>query len=92
MWSILVVLLVGIAIGATANLSEKFKEMNSKLQHLGVIILLFAMGASLGLNKALLGNLQNIGLIAVVFAVLTSILSIAMVYGVSKFVMKGDRK
>lgn len=89
MWSIIVVLLVGITIGATINLSEKFKKLNGKLQHVGVVILLFAMGASLGLNKELLANIKDIGIIALVFAILTSAFSILIVYIVTSKYMKG---
>lgn len=89
MWSILIVLLIGMLIGAFANLSEKFIKINGKLQHIGVIILLFAMGASLGLNKELLSKISDIGLIALVFAVLTTLFSILLTFYVTKLYMKG---
>lgn len=89
MWSILIVLLIGMTIGATVKLSDNFKKLNSKLQYFGVVILLFAMGASLGLNKELLSNIQNIGVVSLVFALLTSVFSIIIVYIITSKYMKG---
>jgi len=91
MWSILVVLVAGIIIGASVKLSDKMKAYNSKFQFIGVVFLLFTMGVSLGLNKSILNNLKNIGIKSLVFAVLTSTFSIIMVYFTTKFILKGDK-
>lgn len=92
MWSILVVLVAGIIIGASVKLSDKMKSYNSKFQFIGVVFLLFTMGVSLGLNKSMLNNLKNIGIKSLVFAALTSLFSIIMVYFATKFILKGDKK
>ncbi|MBF8982560.1 LysO family transporter [Lutibacter sp. B2] len=92
MWSILVVLGIGITIGVKVKLSEKFKACNAKLQQYGVILLLFIMGATMGLNKSLLSNLKNIGLKAFIFAILTSLLSLIIVYSISKSAVKEGSK
>ncbi|MCM1992251.1 LysO family transporter [Oceanirhabdus seepicola] len=92
MWSILVVLLVGIIIGGSVKLSDKMKAYNSKFQFIGVVFLLFTMGVSLGLNKSILNNLKSIGIKSLVFAVLTSLFSVIMVYFTTKFILKGDKK
>lgn len=92
MGSILVFLAVGIVIGASINLSDKLKAYNGKLQHIGVIFLLFTMGISLGLNKSILSDLKSIGVKSFTFAALTSIFSIIMVYFVTKFILKGEKK
>jgi len=89
MWFIIVVLSVGILIGALINPTDKIKKINSRMQHLGVVILLFAMGAGLGLNDQLLSNLKDIGWIAFVFALFTTIGSISIVFILSKAIMKG---
>lgn len=91
MWSILIVLLIGMFIGGSGKLSEKFIKMNGKLQYFGVIILLFAMGASLGLNKSILSNIKDIGVISLVFAILTSAFSIFIVYFVTQYLTKGKK-
>lgn len=80
MWSIIIVLIIGIIIGSLAKPSEQFKKRISQLQFLGVTLLLFAMGAGLGLNKDLLNNLKEIGLVGFIFALLTTLFSIICVY------------
>jgi len=80
MWSIIIVLIIGITIGSFLKPTEQIKKIISKFQFVGVTLLLFAMGAGLGLNKDLLSNLKDIGWIGFVFAVLTTVFSILFVY------------
>lgn len=89
MWIILLSLFLGILIGYFFNLSDKHKSYNSRIQQIGVIFLLFCMGASAGGNKAIVGNLKNIGKISLTFALLTSIFSIILVFFVTSYFMKG---
>ena len=80
MASIIVVLIIGIIIGTQIKPTDKIKSTISKFQFIGVTLLLFSMGAGLGLNDELLKNLKDIGWIGLVFAVLTTVFSIAIVY------------
>ena len=80
MASIIVVLIIGIIIGTQIKPTDKVKSTISKFQFIGVTLLLFSMGAGLGLNDELLKNLKDIGWIGLVFAVLTTVFSIAIVY------------
>lgn len=91
MWKILIFLLVGMFIGSTFKMTDKMKLINGKLQHLGVVLLLFTMGASIGLDRNLLRNLQILGLKAAVFAILTSIFSIIIVYVSIRLLTKGEQ-
>ena len=84
MGSIIIVLLVGIGIGVFMKPTEGAKNVISKLQFIGVVLLLFSMGAGLGLNDDLLANLKNIGLIGVSFALLTTVCSVAVVFIVTQ--------
>lgn len=88
MWSIIIVLLIGMVVGANLKPTDSVKKAISKLQFIGVMILLFAMGAGLGLNEDLLKNLKSMGAEALTFAVLTSAVSILFVYLASKLIMK----
>lgn len=92
MWSIIVFLFLGVVIGVAVNIPEKVKEYTQKLQYIGVIILLFTMGVSLGLNKSLLNNLKNIGYKSLVFAFLTSLFSVVIVYLSTRLILKEDKK
>lgn len=80
MWSIIIVLILGIVIGSAVNPTDSLKKLISKFQFLGVTLLLFAMGAGLGLNKDLLNNLKKIGFVGLLFAVFTTLFSILCVY------------
>lgn len=88
MWTILVSLLVGALIGYFVNLSDNQKKYNGRLQQIGVVFLLFSMGASAGGNKSIVSNLKNIGEISIVFAVLTSLFSIVLVFFITSRFMK----
>ena len=80
MASIIVVLIIGIIIGTQIKPTDKVKSTISRFQFIGVTLLLFSMGAGLGLNDELLKNLKDIGWTGFVFAVLTTVFSIAIVY------------
>lgn len=88
MWSIIIVLVIGMIIGINIKASDQIKKIISKMQFVGVMILLFAMGAGLGLNKELLKNLKTMGYEAFIFAFLTSLLSILLVYISSRLLLK----
>lgn len=84
MWSIIVFLIVGILIGNRLNLKDKGKKINEKAQLIGLLLLLFSMGISIGANDDVVGNLNSIGLQAFVFALLTTAGSILCVFIVSR--------
>lgn len=86
MWTILISLIVGIIIGVLGFIPKKYMRFNSRFQQIGVILLLFSMGASIGSNKELLLKLNELGLKAITFAILTCLFSILFTYLVtSKF-------
>ena len=84
MWSIIVFLIVGILLGNKLSLKERGKRINEKVQMVGLLLLLFSMGISIGANEDVVGNLNSIGLQAFIFAALTTVGSIACVYLVSR--------
>ncbi len=81
---VLIFLIIGILIGSIANLSKKTVLLNSKLQFIGLMFLLFFMGASIGMNKSLLSNLKTIGIDSFTYAICTIFFSILFVYIVTK--------
>lgn len=91
MWKILIFLFAGIFIGGSVKMTDKMKLINSKLQHLGVVLLLFVMGASIGIDKNLLMKFQILGFKASIFAVLTTVFSVIVVYLTSQFILKGEK-
>lgn len=90
---ILIILLIGMVIGYFASLNEKQKAINGKLQQLGVVVLLFFMGASIGANEEVIKNLGAIGVKSFVFAILACVCSVIVVYFLSKkFLMPKKNK
>ena len=80
MWSIIIALIIGMIIGSQLKPTDKTKKIIGRFQFIGITLLLFAMGAGLGLNKELLSNLKNIGWVGLLFAVFTTIFSIGIVF------------
>ncbi|MEG0132818.1 MAG: LysO family transporter, partial [Clostridium sp.] len=81
--NILIALFLGAIVGYFLKLGEKGTSINGKLQQLGVIFLLFSMGASMGANKDIIKNLPSIGLKAFLFAISTIGFSIIVIYVLS---------
>ncbi|WP_017416137.1 LysO family transporter [Clostridium tunisiense] len=87
---IIIALCLGSFIGYIVKLNENQKKINGKLQQLGVIFLLFSMGASIGANDNIISDLPVIGVKAFTFATLTILGSIALVYFLSSKFLKGN--
>ena len=92
MWIILLSLVLGIAIGIIGVLPSKFMGIHSRFQQAGVVLLLFSMGASIGADKQMLASLRQMGMKALVFASMTTIFSILVVYVVTKRFLEGEKK
>lgn len=77
---IFISLLAGILIGYLRPLSPGGTKVTHAFTMLGLIILLASMGAQLGSNKKILGELGQIGLEAVILAGCSVAGSILLVY------------
>jgi len=88
MLQIIIALVLGIMIGIFFKFSDKNKKYLSKYQEIGVVILLFVMGISIGINPNVVNNLSKIGLKALSFAILTTIFSVAFVYLITQLITK----
>lgn len=84
-------LLLGVAVGAMIKFNEKQVKIISQLQTLGVLILLFVMGISVGVNPDIVNKLSEIGISALVFALLTTLMSVVVVYIVTTVYMRRER-
>lgn len=90
MWTIIVSLFIGIVIGILGLIPKRFMKFNSRFQQIGVILLLFSMGASIGSNRELIFKLKELGLKAITFGILTCLFSILFTYLVSSRFLKQD--
>ena len=93
MWDIFLVVGIGFFIGYKGLIKEKGIRLNSKLQTVWLMLLIFCMGVSIGRNGDIVKNLPLLGGKAVLFAVMTSVCSIIVVYILSNlFLEKEGRK
>lgn len=84
MWIFFTCLIVGILLGFSGKLPEKFLKYNGILQRIGIILLLFSMGASIGSNRQMIHNIRYIGVKSLAFALIASLFSIICTYLLSK--------
>lgn len=74
---------LGILIGYRNMLSPKAIKWNSRLQNVWLLLLIFVMGMSIGMDGDILKQLPVLGGKALLFAVATIIGSVLVVYIVS---------
>lgn len=89
---IFISLAAGFLLGAFPVLKEKGLRINSRLQSIWLILLLFSMGAGIGKDKEILRQLPLLGGKALLFAVFAIAGSVLCVYAAARFLMKEDRK
>ena len=93
MWDIFLVVGIGFFIGYKCLIKEKGIHLNSKLQTVWLMLLIFCMGVSIGRNGDIVKNLPLLGGKAVLFAVITALCSTIVVYILSTlFLEKEGRK
>lgn len=88
---IFLTLLLGVAVGALVKFNEKQVKIISQLQTLGVLLLLFVMGISVGVNPDIVNKLSEIGMSALVFAILTTLMSVVAVYFVTTIYIRREK-
>ena len=93
MWDIFLAVGLGFLIGYKGFVKEKGIKLNSKLQTVWLMLLIFCMGVSIGRNGDIVKNLPLLGGKAILFAVMTALCSTIVVYFISTFFFrKGEKK
>lgn len=90
MWDIFLVVGVGFFIGYKGLIKEKGIKLNSKLQTVWLMLLIFCMGVSIGRNGDIVKNLPVLGGKAVLFAVITAVCSTIVVYVFSRLFLEKE--
>ena len=83
MFTVLIIMTLGIVIGAILKDKKKLIKISSKLTNWAIFILLFLLGVAVGTNKEILQNFDKIGYQAIgitIFAVLGSVLTASLTY------------
>ncbi|MBQ4100719.1 MAG: LysO family transporter [Oscillospiraceae bacterium] len=87
MLELFILLAIGIVIGLFL-MPKKFTKINGKLQQIFIIIMIFAMGVSYGANPEFFKNLKDVGVISLIFSVVTLIAGVLLTYFVTKIFFK----
>ena len=90
MWDIFLVVGIGFLIGYKGFIKEKGIKLNSKLQTVWLMLLIFCMGVSIGRNGEIVRNLPILGGKAVLFAVMTALCSTVVVYIFSRLFLEKE--
>ena len=93
MRDIFLVVGIGFFLGYKGLIKEKGIKLNSKLQTVWLMLLIFCMGVSIGRNGDIVKNLPLLGGKAILFAVMTALCSTIVIYFISTFFFrKGEKK
>ena len=90
MWSIAVTVTLGIVLGIFIKWTDSLKKINSKFQILGLTILLFFMGVSIGSNPEIINDLSLIGLKAVTFSLSTVLFSVMTIFTITHILRRNS--
>ena len=90
MWDICLVVGIGFFIGYKGLIKEKGIKLNSKLQTVWLMLLIFCMGVSIGRNGDIVKNLPILGGKAILFAIMTALCSTIVVYIFSRLFLEKE--
>lgn len=83
-------IIIGILIGFTI-FPKKYLKINNKISQISVILLLFSMGVSLGGGENFINDIKSSGFIALIFALFGILLSVLLVFIVSKIFFRKEK-
>ena len=92
MWPILLCLGGGVVLGCFLKMSDSQRKINGRLQFVGIMLLLFSMGISIGMNESIIFDMFKIGGQAFTFAVLCTLFSVILVYTMSSYKERRDHR
>ena len=92
MREIFLVVGIGFLIGYKGLIKEKGIKLNSKLQTIWLMLLIFCMGVSIGRNGDIVKNLPLLGGKAILFAIMTALCSTIVVYVFSSLFLEKEGK
>lgn len=90
MFKIFISLGFGFLIGYGKLINQKLIQINSKLQNVWLVLLIFVMGMSIGANRDILKKLPSLGGKALFFAVICIVGSVLMVYFLSRLFLERE--
>ena len=88
---ILVIMCIGVLIG-NKWFPLAYKKWNENLQMICTLLLIFSMGTMLGRRENFLEEMSLIGWQSFVFCIVPTLLSIAVVYVLTRYLMDNRRR
>ncbi len=86
------ILIIGALIGYKGKISKKIEKNLDIIQNISLLLLLFLMGITIGINDMVISNLLSIGIRAIIISLSSIIFSIIFVKIISKYVLgPGDK-
>lgn len=89
---IVIALLLGFLLGTTKYVPPKIINLRSALINGGILLLVFGMGINIGANSQITRNLKNIGLQALVLALLSSLGGMLGAFLMEKYFQKAMKE
>lgn len=85
------ILLIGGYIGHKGHMGKKVEKNLDRMQTFCLLLMLFLMGLSIGLDKVVMDNLFTIGIHAFIISILTIVGSMFFIRLIKRFIkIKGD--
>ncbi len=88
----ILLLAAGMILSRLKLFGDNLYHSIEKIQMLCLMVLLFAMGISLGMNDEILKSLATIGFRGILFGLSTIAMSILLVHLASRFLLKGGKR
>lgn len=89
--AVLAVMCLGVLLGAKI-VPERWKGWNEKGQMICTLLLIFCMGVLLGRREGLADQLASLGLGSLVLAVLPMAGSVALVWPLTRWLLKAEKR
>lgn len=89
MWTIFIALILGGLLGGSNKLPKSVYKYTDKLTLVGLIILLFSMGVSIGNNDEILKHLDSLGIQALAIATFSIIGSVLAIWFLQRNIFRG---
>ena len=89
MWTIFMALILGALLGWSNKLPRAFYKYTDKITMVGLMVLLFSMGISIGNNDQILKHLNSLGIKALAIATFSIIGSVLVIWFLQRKIFRG---
>ena len=91
MWTIIILMIIGGLTGFLLSAKKRFNPFSESATNYIIYLLLFFMGLSVGTNREIMSNIQNLGFQALIISLFAIAGSIFVARFVFKIFFKNER-